>query len=89
MVSLMGDRWVGRVTPSILHAAGLGDLVAESEDEYLEIASRLALNLDTLLEQRRGLRERLLQSELCNAPRFAAELESAFLAMCQQSAAND
>ena len=52
---------------SLLGAVGLGDLVAQSEDEYVSIAAGLARDVERLKTIRAGLRERLLASPLCDA----------------------
>jgi predicted O-linked N-acetylglucosamine transferase (SPINDLY family) len=55
MVSTAGDSLVARVASSVLHAAGLGDLVAADGDAY----ERLALDLARNPERLRQVRERL------------------------------
>ncbi len=61
----------GRVGVSLLSAVGLGELVAQSEDEYVSIAAGLARDAARLREMRVGLRGRLLASPLCDAEDFA------------------
>jgi len=63
------------VGASLLSAVQLGDLVAGSEDEYVQIASSLARNPTRLAAFRAGLRPRMLKSVLCDGPRHTARLE--------------
>ncbi len=73
-VTLAGDRHVSRVGASLLTAVGLPELIARTEDEYVDVAVRLASDLPKLAELRAGLRGRMAASPLCDAPRFGASL---------------
>ena len=55
VVTLRGERWVGRMSESILSAVGLPELVAANEVEYVETAVQLAADLPGLAERRSGL----------------------------------
>jgi predicted O-linked N-acetylglucosamine transferase (SPINDLY family)/ADP-heptose:LPS heptosyltransferase len=77
-VTLRGDRHVSRVGASIMTTVGLGELIAETLDDYIAIAARLARDLDRLATLRSGMRERLRASPLCDAPRFAGAMETAY-----------
>jgi predicted O-linked N-acetylglucosamine transferase (SPINDLY family) len=67
---------------SILGAAGLPELVAHDDAQFVDIACRLAGDLDALSDLRGGLRERMRVSALCDteahARRFEAAIEQAF-----------
>lgn len=76
VVSLAGDRHASRVGASLLAAAGLPELVARSEDEYVEIAAGLARDRARLASLRASLRDRVRTSALGNAPAFAQRFES-------------
>lgn len=71
VVSLAGSVHASRVGVSLLHAAGLGELVATSEDEFIDTAAELVMNAPRLAALRAGLRERVRQSALCDGPGFA------------------
>jgi predicted O-linked N-acetylglucosamine transferase (SPINDLY family) len=81
VVSLVGKTAVGRAGLSILSNVGLPELAARSEDEYVRIASDLANNLSRLSELRSTLRQRMQQSPLMDAPRFARNIEAAYRQM--------
>ena len=81
VVSLAGKRAVSRAGWSQLSNLGLPELVARSEDEYVEIATRLARDLPRLATLRRTLRGRMEASVLMDAPRFARNIEAAYRAM--------
>lgn len=81
VVTLSGGTVVSRGGASVLNVVGLPELVGKSEDEYVEIAARLALDLEALERLRRGLRERVAASPLTDARRFTRDLETAYRAM--------
>lgn len=72
---------LSRQGESILRNLGLHDWVARDEHDYLAKALRHAADLSALAAMRRDLRQRLLGSPLCDAERFAGEMESALRAM--------
>ena len=55
VVTLRGDRHAGRVGASLLSQVGLTDWIADSVEEYLEIAVALAGDPGTLNDLRRYL----------------------------------
>jgi len=81
LVSLAGQRAVGRGGLSILSNLGLSELVATDAQQYVKIAVELAGDLGRLSELRRTLRQRMLSSPLMDAKRFAANMESAYRQM--------
>jgi predicted O-linked N-acetylglucosamine transferase (SPINDLY family) len=81
VVSLAGAAHVSRVGVSLLHTVGLPELIAESPERYVQIAADLAGDLPRLAELRRTLRGRMSACPLCDQPKFARSVESAFRAM--------
>ena len=84
VISLAGETAVARAGLSILSNAGLPELVARSPAEYVQFAKNLASDLPRLDALRKGLRERLQQSPLTDAPRFARNIEAAYRGMWRQ-----
>jgi predicted O-linked N-acetylglucosamine transferase (SPINDLY family) len=78
VVSLAGKTAVGRGGLSILSNLGLADLVAEDREHYVRIALELARDLPRLSVLRATLRERMQNSPLMDAPRFARHVEAAY-----------
>jgi predicted O-linked N-acetylglucosamine transferase (SPINDLY family) len=76
VVGTIGDRPLGRQSASILHRAGLGDLVAADRAHYAAIVRSLALDERRRRELRHGLRERLRRSAVCDGAAAAHALES-------------
>jgi predicted O-linked N-acetylglucosamine transferase (SPINDLY family) len=81
VVTLRGDRHAGRVGASLLGQIGLTDLIANTVDDYVEIAVALAGDRERLTDLRRSLRPRMAASPLCDGPAFARKIESAFAEM--------
>jgi predicted O-linked N-acetylglucosamine transferase (SPINDLY family) len=78
MVTLVGPRAQGRSCASLLHAAGLPELIARSEDEFLETAAGLANDGNRLDEHHQTLRTRLERSPLMDGKAFAVAMEDAY-----------
>jgi predicted O-linked N-acetylglucosamine transferase (SPINDLY family) len=54
------------------------ETVAQSPEEYVELAAAWAGDLPRLAAVRRRLREQVINSPLCDAPRFAADFATLF-----------
>lgn len=81
VVSWAGETFVSRSGLSILSHVDLPIFCAHSEQEYIEKAIAFARQLDSLTVIRKTMRERLLQSPLCDPQRMGRELEQAFREM--------
>ncbi len=78
VVCLRGDRHAARVGASILHHAGLPELIAGSTEDYLRLAQSLAGDTQRLVTLRETLRERMRASPLMDLRQFADTLEAAY-----------
>jgi protein O-GlcNAc transferase len=78
VVSLSGQTVVGRAGRSILTNLGLTELIAETPEQYVEIAVKLAGDLPGLTELRSTLRRRMESSPLMDAQRFTQNMESIY-----------
>jgi predicted O-linked N-acetylglucosamine transferase (SPINDLY family) len=84
VVTLRGDRAVARGGASILTNAGLSELIADTTNQYIQIASSLADDRPPLADLRANLRRRLLASSLMNARQFTWDLEQAYRSMWER-----
>jgi protein O-GlcNAc transferase len=84
VVTLRGDRHVGRVGASLLTQIGMSNLIADSVEAYVETAVALAGDPARLSELRHSLRPRMAASPLCDAPAFARKIEHAHRTMWQR-----
>jgi len=89
VVTLAGDRFISRMGVSMLASLGLTELAADTPEDYVAIAARLAGDPDRLAALRAGLRERMANSPLTDARGFTLNLEKAYREMwatwCSQS----
>jgi predicted O-linked N-acetylglucosamine transferase (SPINDLY family) len=81
VIALAGNRHASRMGASILTSLGLSELIAQTPDDYVEIATKLAMDHARLRALRRSIRERVRSSPLMDAPRFARAMEQAFQKM--------
>ncbi|MBM3572381.1 MAG: hypothetical protein FJX52_08490 [Alphaproteobacteria bacterium] len=78
VVTLAGDRFVGRVGASLLTEAGLRDLEARDAAGYVALATRLAADQVRLDRLRVELRPRIAASRLCRPEAYARSVEEAY-----------
>jgi predicted O-linked N-acetylglucosamine transferase (SPINDLY family) len=87
VVTLAGTAHMGRVSVSILENVGLGELVAQTAEDFVDIADRLARDVPRLAELRAEMRARLERSPLLDAKAYTAELEAAYRRMWRRHCA--
>ena len=80
-LTLAGNTLLARQGASLLTAAGLGEWVANSGEEYIDKAVGLTENLSKLAALRASLREQVRVSPLFDAQRFARNFEEALWGM--------
>ena len=78
VLTLPGERSCSRSSASLLVALGLTDWIAANEADFVARALRAAAAPDAFAALRATLRPRLKESVLCDVPRFARNLESAY-----------
>ena len=84
VVTLRGGTWTGRVSESILSTVGLSDLVAGSQEAYVDLAAKLAADQDRRAALHATLRSRLEESPFCDGAGFTRQLEDACRGMWKQ-----
>ena len=83
-VTLAQGGPAGRAGASVLAAAGLPHLTADTPDAYVRIAAALAADLPALSALRAGLRQQVERSPLRDERGTAAKLEAAYRHMWRQ-----
>ncbi|MBS1155989.1 MAG: repeat-containing protein [Proteobacteria bacterium] len=81
VLTLAGDRYCAHMAEAVLNQAGLQDWVARDRGDYVRLAVDHASNPEYLTRQRGGMRERLLNSPLLDAPLFARNFGDALRGM--------
>jgi predicted O-linked N-acetylglucosamine transferase (SPINDLY family) len=84
MVTLAGESFSGRVAASVLRAAGMPELIAQTFADYEGLALRLARDPSMLAAIRTKLANGLDRCALFDTARFTRHLESAFAAMWER-----
>lgn len=87
VITVPGETFAGRHAATHLYNAGMKDWIAETEDDYVDLAVRWAQNLKGLSELRLSLREKVRGSPLTDGVKFARNLEIAFRTMWKDWAA--
>ncbi len=83
VITMPLNRPVSRQTAAILKDIGFTEYIANTADEYIDIARGLASSPETLNELRTGLRQRLQESDLFKPKKFATNLEAHFFRLIE------
>jgi protein O-GlcNAc transferase len=75
VITLAGNTHASRVGTSILSNVGLSDFIAHTGKEYIEIAVAATKDIPALQFLRKGLRNKMLYSPLCDKKGFIKNLE--------------
>jgi protein O-GlcNAc transferase len=81
LLTCRGTSFAGRVAASLLHAAGLPELVTNDFGEYEDLALRLAADASLLLRLRNRLERNRATCPLFDADRFRRHIERAYVTM--------
>jgi protein O-GlcNAc transferase len=81
VITLSGERYCSQNGKSILNSVGHSELVAYSEEEFINKAVALAANHERLAQYRQCLREDFKKSPRADGKLFATKLEDAYLDM--------
>ncbi|MBY0431609.1 MAG: tetratricopeptide repeat protein [Rhodospirillales bacterium] len=91
VLALTGDTTASRYSTSVLSAVGLNQYIADSAEDFIARAVRLAADRDGLRSLKAGLRRQVLDSPLCDHAGFTAAVEAAYREMwrrwCREKAA--
>jgi predicted O-linked N-acetylglucosamine transferase (SPINDLY family) len=81
VITLAGNSHVSRVGVSLLSTLQLENLIAHSEQEYLDIAVQLAQDRERITLFRETIRHWMSASPLCDSEAFAYKVEAAYRQM--------
>ena len=84
VLTVQGATFAGRVAGSLLHAAGLPELITNCLEEYERLALRLASEPGLLSRHKAKLEANRTAATLFDTDRFRRNLESAYLAMWER-----
>lgn len=93
VVTLRGSRFNSQWTAHLLKLMGLPELVAFSEQEYVEIAVALAHDPDRIARYRSTVAERLLRSPYCDIEGYGRDLATMYRSVwrtwCEEQGARE
>ena len=78
VITLKGDRFVSRVTTSMVAHIGRPEFAANTPEAYIKISKDLSSNPNKLNEIRQNLRSQIHNSSLCNNEVYTTEMEKAY-----------
>jgi predicted O-linked N-acetylglucosamine transferase (SPINDLY family) len=81
VITMAGSTHLSRVGASLLSSIGLKNLIAETPDQYCELAVELAFDPDRLLRLREELRSMMARSPLMDGPGVTKDVEESFILM--------
>jgi protein O-GlcNAc transferase len=84
VVTCTGATFPSRVAGSLLHAAGLPELVTTTLTDYEALALRLARNAEELQSVRMKLQSNRLTAPLFDSVKMTRNIEAAYGAMCRR-----
>ena len=81
LVTRLGDTFASRVAASVVHAAGLPELVTQTPEDYYRLALELATQPDRLAEMKSRLAANRMSCPLFDSARFTHDLERLYQRM--------
>jgi protein O-GlcNAc transferase len=84
VITLAGNTHASRVGVSLLTTIGLADLIAETGEEYVSTAVKLAGDIKRLRSLRENVRGMMAHSPLTDARRFVSVLETCYREMWEK-----
>ncbi|QWD64975.1 glycosyltransferase family 41 protein [Polynucleobacter sp. MWH-UH2A] len=85
VLTVIGDTFAGRVAASQLNAAGMPELIVQSNEDYYQKALELATKPEYLSEIRSQLEANRFTAPLFNSKQYVQDLEQLFLNLTSQS----
>ncbi len=84
VLTLAGNSFSGRVAASLLNAMEIPELITCRQEEYEQLAIRIANEPEFLLTIKKKLGSKRLSAPLYNTPLFASHLERAYMQMYER-----
>ena len=85
VLTVIGDTFAGRVAASQLNAAGMSELIVQSNDQYFEKALELATKPEELSAIRNKLETNRSTAPLFDSKQYVQDLEQIFLGITKSS----
>jgi len=85
VVTLKGDRFPAAYGSSLLKASGCEDLIADTVDDYISVATKLAKDSQRICFFRSNLRQMMVEYGFGDPLRFVKDIEFAYVQMLKQA----
>jgi len=82
-IVMQGTSRLGCLCASILHQADRGDWIADTPEQFIEIAKPLAIDTQSLIEMRASLRDEVTNSNLFNTTKVTTEIWKSLIGICE------
>jgi predicted O-linked N-acetylglucosamine transferase (SPINDLY family) len=83
VITLAGESLVARMSLSILSTLGLNELIAQTQEEYIDVCIKVATDMAYLQSLRKSMREKMQSSSLMDPDTFTRHLEMSYRKMWQ------
>ncbi|MDF1809498.1 MAG: tetratricopeptide repeat protein [Phycisphaerales bacterium] len=83
MITLLGNAHAGRVSASLLETAGCNEFIANTVEEYIEIATKLVSNGVRTSSDRLNIREAVSNSSLIDQQAYTHKIERVYRQLWQ------
>lgn len=87
VLTCMGEAYASRMAGSLLHRAGLTDLIADNMEQYVNKAVELGLSPSWLANLRAQVSGPAVRDKIFNTPQWVTDLEKAYHQMYQRACA--
>lgn len=88
VVSLVGQEMFERLSNGILKTCGAEELTCSSIEDYIAVSVSLAENIRRLRDYRKGLRDMILRSPICDTESFVVALQDVLKRALEESLRN-
>jgi predicted O-linked N-acetylglucosamine transferase (SPINDLY family) len=87
VLTCMGEAFAGRMAASLLSALHMPELIANSQEDYEELAVKLATTPGLIQQIKERLQQNRLAAPLFDIPKFTSSLEAAYAGMYERYSA--
>ena len=85
VITLKGQRFSEAYGASLLNASGLAECVAESPEQYIDLAVRLSVDPDRLQKYRRELRNMVVEFGFSDVDKFTKKFEKTLIDLVRET----
>ena len=84
VITLKGQKFISHNGESIMNNLGLEEWIAYDKEDYVQKTIKFSNNLDIIRQEKRLLRDRLLQSNLSDTQKFGQNFYNLMIKMIEK-----